>query len=122
MGRTGDRLPRPGRGAVLSISVILVFLLGVLTRRANQHGAMVGMAPIEREPLTCEFGGLTVCKTRPWGQGPVFLQQLALLAVKLFVLRFGVAAGVLRVFRLNRQLHKPSAQAHHLFFCQIALR
>src|SRR6266705_2962164 len=31
------------------------------------------------EPLTYEFGGLTVCKTRPWGQGPVFLQQLALL-------------------------------------------
>ncbi len=31
------------------------------------------------EPLTYEFGGLTVCKTKPWGQGPVFLQQLALL-------------------------------------------
>jgi gamma-glutamyltranspeptidase/glutathione hydrolase len=30
-------------------------------------------------PATLEFGGLTVCKTGPWGQGPVFLQQLALL-------------------------------------------
>ncbi len=30
-------------------------------------------------PVTAEFHGLTVCKTGPWGQGPVFLQQLALL-------------------------------------------
>ncbi|MEV4574622.1 gamma-glutamyltransferase family protein [Nonomuraea jabiensis] len=31
------------------------------------------------EPLTFDYRGHTVCKTRPWGQGPVFLQQLALL-------------------------------------------
>jgi gamma-glutamyltranspeptidase / glutathione hydrolase len=30
-------------------------------------------------PATADFRGLTVCKTGPWGQGPVFLQQLALL-------------------------------------------
>ena len=30
-------------------------------------------------PVTADFRGLTVCKTGPWGQGPVFLQQLALL-------------------------------------------
>jgi gamma-glutamyltranspeptidase / glutathione hydrolase len=30
-------------------------------------------------PVTFEYHGLTVCKTGPWGQGPVFLQQLALL-------------------------------------------
>jgi gamma-glutamyltranspeptidase/glutathione hydrolase len=30
-------------------------------------------------PATYDFEGLTVCKTGPWGQGPVFLQQLALL-------------------------------------------
>jgi gamma-glutamyltranspeptidase / glutathione hydrolase len=30
-------------------------------------------------PVTAEFRGLTVCKTGPWGQGPVFLQQLRLL-------------------------------------------
>jgi len=35
--------------------------------------------PRLEEPLTYEFGGLTVCKTKPWGQGLVFLQQLALL-------------------------------------------
>jgi gamma-glutamyltranspeptidase / glutathione hydrolase len=30
-------------------------------------------------PASYEYAGLTVCKTGPWGQGPVFLQQLALL-------------------------------------------
>jgi gamma-glutamyltranspeptidase/glutathione hydrolase len=30
-------------------------------------------------PVTFAYQGLTVCKTGPWGQGPVFLQQLALL-------------------------------------------
>jgi gamma-glutamyltranspeptidase/glutathione hydrolase len=30
-------------------------------------------------PVTFDYRGLTVCKTGPWGQGPVFLQQLALL-------------------------------------------
>jgi gamma-glutamyltranspeptidase/glutathione hydrolase len=28
-------------------------------------------------PVTLDFRGFTVCKTGPWGQGPVFLQQLA---------------------------------------------
>ncbi|MFG6190866.1 gamma-glutamyltransferase family protein [Nonomuraea sp. JJY05] len=31
------------------------------------------------EPLAFDYHGHTVYKTRPWGQGPVFLQQLALL-------------------------------------------
>ena len=31
------------------------------------------------EPTTIDYHGWTVCKTGPWGQGPVFLQQLALL-------------------------------------------
>jgi gamma-glutamyltranspeptidase/glutathione hydrolase len=31
------------------------------------------------EPVTFDFRGWTVCKTGPWGQGPVLLQQLALL-------------------------------------------
>jgi gamma-glutamyltranspeptidase / glutathione hydrolase len=31
-------------------------------------------------PVTLDYGGLTVCKTGPWGTGPVALQQLALLA------------------------------------------
>jgi gamma-glutamyltranspeptidase/glutathione hydrolase len=32
------------------------------------------------EPATYDYRGLTVCKTQPWGQGPVFLQQLVLLS------------------------------------------
>jgi gamma-glutamyltranspeptidase / glutathione hydrolase len=32
------------------------------------------------EPATFDYRGLTVCKTGPWGQGPVGLQQLALLS------------------------------------------
>ncbi|MBV9204854.1 MAG: gamma-glutamyltransferase family protein [Actinobacteria bacterium] len=35
--------------------------------------------PRLEEPLTFDYQGLTVCKTRPWGQGLVFGQQLALL-------------------------------------------
>jgi gamma-glutamyltranspeptidase / glutathione hydrolase len=31
-------------------------------------------------PATYDYHGYTVCKTGPWGQGPVFLQQLALLS------------------------------------------
>jgi gamma-glutamyltranspeptidase / glutathione hydrolase len=31
-------------------------------------------------PATFDYEGYTVCKTGPWGQGPVFLQQLALLS------------------------------------------
>ncbi len=32
------------------------------------------------EPVTFDYYGVRVCKTGPWGQGPVFLQQLSLLA------------------------------------------
>jgi gamma-glutamyltranspeptidase/glutathione hydrolase len=31
-------------------------------------------------PVSFDYHGYTVCKTRPWGQGPVLLQQLALLS------------------------------------------
>ncbi|TAM89064.1 MAG: gamma-glutamyltransferase family protein [Jatrophihabitans sp.] len=35
--------------------------------------------PTYEPPVTFEFRGWTVCKTAAWGQGPVLLQQLALL-------------------------------------------
>ena len=35
--------------------------------------------PGTEDPVAFDFRGLTVCKTGPWGQGPVFCQQLALL-------------------------------------------
>jgi gamma-glutamyltranspeptidase/glutathione hydrolase len=35
--------------------------------------------PTLEVPVTYDYAGLRICKTGPWGQGPVFLQQLALL-------------------------------------------
>jgi len=43
------------------------------------YADLAGWHPRLEEPLTYDADGLTVCKTKPWGQGPVFLQQLALL-------------------------------------------
>src|SRR5713226_7912058 len=40
---------------------------------------LAGWRASTEAPVTLDFAGLTVCKTGPWGQGPVFLQQLALL-------------------------------------------
>ena len=43
------------------------------------YADMSAWQPRLEQPLTYDYHGLTVCKTRPWGQGPVFAQQLALL-------------------------------------------
>ncbi len=40
---------------------------------------MARWTPGVEAPLTYDYGRYTVCKTGPWGQGPVMLQQLALL-------------------------------------------
>lgn len=48
---------------------------GVLTG----HDLARWQCPIE-DPVTVDYHGYTVAKTGPWGQGPVFAQQLALLA------------------------------------------
>jgi gamma-glutamyltranspeptidase / glutathione hydrolase len=40
---------------------------------------MARWAPRVEAPLTYDYDRYTVCKTGPWGQGPVMLQQLALL-------------------------------------------
>src|SRR6202049_450666 len=47
---------------------------GVLTADDMARGT-----PHVEPPLTYDYRGYTVCKTGPWGQGPVTLQQLALL-------------------------------------------
>jgi gamma-glutamyltranspeptidase / glutathione hydrolase len=50
----------------------------------RNHGVLTGQdmarwqATVER-PLTYQYGRYTVCKPGPWAQGPVMLQQLALL-------------------------------------------
>ena len=40
---------------------------------------MARWTPGIEAPLSYDYGRYTVCKTGPWGQGPVMLQQLALL-------------------------------------------
>jgi gamma-glutamyltranspeptidase/glutathione hydrolase len=40
---------------------------------------MARWTPHVEAPLTYDYRGYTVCKTGPWGQGPITLQQLALL-------------------------------------------
>ncbi|HET6550836.1 MAG TPA: gamma-glutamyltransferase family protein [Solirubrobacter sp.] len=44
-----------------------------------EAGDLAGFAATVEEPASLRFGDWTVFKTGPWGQGPVFLQQLALL-------------------------------------------
>ncbi len=52
----------------------------------DRHRALLGYDDLAgwragtEQPSAFGFGGVTVCKTGPWGQGPVFLQQLALLS------------------------------------------
>ena len=41
---------------------------------------MAGWQATFEDPVTLDYHGHTICKTGPWGQGPVMLQQLALLA------------------------------------------
>jgi gamma-glutamyltranspeptidase/glutathione hydrolase len=41
---------------------------------------MAAWEPLVETPATFDYGEYTVCKPGPWCQGPVFLQQLALLA------------------------------------------
>jgi gamma-glutamyltranspeptidase/glutathione hydrolase len=49
--------------------------------RALLTGAdLAAWAPSIEDPVSLDYGSYTVFKTGPWGQGPVFLQQLALLA------------------------------------------
>jgi gamma-glutamyltranspeptidase/glutathione hydrolase len=52
---------------------------GTPHRGLLDYADLAAWHPRLEAPLTFDYAGLTVCKTRPWGQGPVFLQQLALL-------------------------------------------
>src|ERR1700758_1362678 len=65
--------------AVYLASAEVMDVTGQPHRGLLSYADLAGWHPRLEEPLTYEFGGLAVCKTRPWGQGPVFLQQLGLL-------------------------------------------
>jgi gamma-glutamyltranspeptidase/glutathione hydrolase len=61
------------------------FVAEAIDQFASEHGGLLNGDDLAswratfEPPATFDFQGLTVCKTGPWGQGPVFLQQLALL-------------------------------------------
>jgi gamma-glutamyltranspeptidase / glutathione hydrolase len=52
---------------------------GVPHRGLLSHADLAGWRARLETPVTYDYAGLTICKTAPWGQGPVFAQQLALL-------------------------------------------
>jgi gamma-glutamyltranspeptidase / glutathione hydrolase len=62
------------------------FYRGFVAEAIVEHGGLMSGADLAsweagfEPPVTFDYHGLTICKTGPWGQGPVFLQQLALLA------------------------------------------
>jgi gamma-glutamyltranspeptidase/glutathione hydrolase len=57
----------------------------VMDVSGRRHGGlltaddMAGWQATYEEPLTYDYHGYTLCKTGPWGQGPLFLQLLAIL-------------------------------------------
>jgi len=58
----------------------------VMDTSGRRHAGLLGGDDLagyraeREEPVTLDYHGYTVCKTGPWGQGPVFLKQLALLS------------------------------------------
>jgi gamma-glutamyltranspeptidase/glutathione hydrolase len=65
--------------ATFAASAEVMDTTGTPHRGLLSYADMAAWRPRLEEPLTFDYAGLTVCKTKPWGQGPVFLQQLALL-------------------------------------------
>jgi len=57
----------------------------IIDTSGERHRGVLAAADLARwtpaveAPLTYDYGRYTLCKTGPWGQGPVMLQQLALL-------------------------------------------
>ncbi len=62
------------------------FVAEAIARFSAEEGGLLagddlaGWQATLEPPATYDYNGYTVCKTGPWGQGPVFLQQLALLS------------------------------------------
>src|SRR5918993_593628 len=73
-------------GFVAEAIVRYVTSTRVMDTSGRRHGGLLradDFAAYRAElegPATLDYHGYTVCKTGLWGQGPVFLQQLALLA------------------------------------------
>jgi gamma-glutamyltranspeptidase / glutathione hydrolase len=65
--------------AAYATSAEVMDVTGRPHRGLLDYSDMAAWQPRLEEPVTFDYAGLTVCKTGPWGQGPVFGQQLALL-------------------------------------------
>src|SRR5215211_5843038 len=74
------------RGFIAEAIVHYVTSTRVMDTSGRRHAGLLSgddLAAYRAElegPATLDYHGYTVCKTGLWGQGPVFLQQLALLA------------------------------------------
>ena len=73
------------RGFVAELISEYVSSTQVLDTSGRRHAGllvaddMVAFKAETEAPASYDYKGYTVCKTGPWGQGPVFLQQLSLL-------------------------------------------
>lgn len=73
------------RGFVAEAIAAYVARAEVLDSSGERHGALLTAADMDafhatlEAPVSIEHHGHTVCKTGPWGQGPVLLQALRLL-------------------------------------------
>ena len=88
----GESSRRPARGAARTRidrardAFYRGFVADEIDRFSSENGGLLaggdlaGWEATVEPPVTYDYLGYTVCKTGPWGQGPVFLQQLALLA------------------------------------------
>jgi len=78
--------------AAFAASAEVMDVTGEPHRGLLDYGDLAAWQPRLEQPLTYDFAGLTICKTGPWGQGPVLGQQLALLSgFDLAALRPGTA-------------------------------
>ncbi|MGZ8649795.1 MAG: gamma-glutamyltransferase family protein [Solirubrobacteraceae bacterium] len=74
------------RGAIAETLASWLESAEAMDGTGRRHGALMDGDDLARfeatfeAPVTLDYHGHTVCKTGPWGQGPVMLQQLALLA------------------------------------------
>jgi gamma-glutamyltranspeptidase/glutathione hydrolase len=72
-GFVAEEMARFAQGEVMDVT-------GERHRGLLSYDDLAGWHARLEAPVTYDYQGLTVCKTGPWGQGPVFLQQLALLS------------------------------------------
>src|SRR4051812_17681739 len=87
LGATWRRLLRESGGTVEGARLVYYegFVAEAIDQFSQEHDGLLRGADLAawratlEPPATVDYPGLTVCKTGPWGQGPVALQQLRLL-------------------------------------------